>query len=53
MEDRTRFVDQEVLQAIAQGIAQVIILGSGYDGRCLRFRKQGMWDGETWIFQSR
>ena len=42
MQDRTRFVDQEVLQAIAQGIAQVIIVGSGYDGRCLRFRKQGI-----------
>lgn len=42
MEDRTRFVDQEVLEAIAQGIAQVIIVGSGYDGRCLRFRKQGI-----------
>ena len=27
MQDRTRFVDQEVLQAIAQGIAQVIIVG--------------------------
>lgn len=42
MEDRTRFVDDEVLQAISRGSAQVVIVGAGYDGRSLRFRKPGV-----------
>ena len=40
--DRTQFVDEEVLQAIAQGVVQVVIVGAGYDGRPLRFRKPGV-----------
>ena len=35
---RTRFVDEEVLEAISAGIAQVVIVGAGYDDRALRFR---------------
>ena len=35
---RTRFFDQQVLDAIAAGISQVVICGAGYDDRGLRFR---------------
>jgi methyltransferase (TIGR00027 family) len=39
---RTRFVDDQVLAAIAAGISQVVILGAGYDDRGLRFRSPGI-----------
>lgn len=42
MEGRTRFVDEEVLDAVAQGISQIVVVGAGYDGRSLRFRKPGI-----------
>ena len=35
--ERTRFVDSEVARAIGHGVAQVVLLGAGYDGRALRF----------------
>jgi methyltransferase (TIGR00027 family) len=35
---RTRFFDNAVLDAIRDGIRQVVILGAGYDARALRFR---------------
>jgi methyltransferase (TIGR00027 family) len=35
---RTPFFDDAVLQAIADGVRQVVILGAGYDARALRFR---------------
>ena len=37
LEARTRFVDSEVARAIGHGVAQVVLLGAGYDGRALRF----------------
>jgi methyltransferase (TIGR00027 family) len=37
MAERTRFIDAEVARAIGRGIAQVVIVGAGYDGRALRF----------------
>jgi methyltransferase (TIGR00027 family) len=40
-EDRTRFVDSEVARAIGRGVAQIVILGAGYDGRALRFAGGG------------
>ncbi len=39
---RTRFFDAEILDAIAWGVRQVVILGAGYDGRALRFRSPGV-----------
>jgi methyltransferase (TIGR00027 family) len=40
-EERTRFVDSEVARAIGRGVAQIVILGAGYDGRALRFAGGG------------
>ncbi|MGO8957591.1 MAG: class I SAM-dependent methyltransferase [Streptosporangiaceae bacterium] len=42
IEARTRFVDQQVLAAIAAGVRQVAICGAGYDDRALRFRSDGV-----------
>lgn len=39
---RTRFFDAQVMDAIGRGIAQVVIVGAGYDGRALRFRTPGV-----------
>ena len=39
---RTRFFDQQVLAAIDAGVAQVVIVGAGYDDRGLRFRVPGV-----------
>jgi methyltransferase (TIGR00027 family) len=39
---RTKFFDQQVLSAIQAGIAQVVIVGAGYDDRALRFRSPGV-----------
>jgi methyltransferase (TIGR00027 family) len=39
---RTRFFDERVLAAISAGMAQVVILGAGYDDRALRFRSPGV-----------
>jgi methyltransferase (TIGR00027 family) len=38
---RTRFFDDAVLDAIARGVPQIVILGAGYDDRALRFRSPG------------
>jgi methyltransferase (TIGR00027 family) len=38
---RTRFFDDAVLDAIAHGVPQIVILGAGYDDRALRFRSPG------------
>lgn len=42
LELRTRFFDAVVLEALASGVAQVVLLGAGYDGRALRFRTPGV-----------
>ena len=39
---RTAFFDRVVVDAIGQGIAQVVIGGAGYDGRALRYAKPGV-----------
>lgn len=39
---RTAFFDGEVLAALAAGVAQVVIVGAGYDGRALRFATPGV-----------
>ncbi len=41
LEARTRFFDRQVLEALAAGVGQVVILGAGYDDRALRFRTPG------------
>ena len=35
--ERTRFIDNEVARAIGAEVAQIVIIGAGYDGRTLRF----------------
>jgi methyltransferase (TIGR00027 family) len=42
IEARTRFVDEQVVAAIAAGLRQVVICGAGYDDRALRFRTAGV-----------
>jgi methyltransferase (TIGR00027 family) len=39
---RTRFVDDQVLAALADDISQIVILGAGYDDRALRFATPGV-----------
>jgi methyltransferase (TIGR00027 family) len=39
---RTRFFDEQVLDALDRGISQVVIAGAGYDDRALRFRSPGV-----------
>jgi methyltransferase (TIGR00027 family) len=42
IEARTRFVDDQVVRAIASGTRQIVICGAGYDDRALRFRTSGV-----------
>ncbi|HXB47519.1 MAG TPA: class I SAM-dependent methyltransferase [Streptosporangiaceae bacterium] len=42
IEARTRFVDDQVIRAIANGTRQIVICGAGYDDRALRFRTSGV-----------
>jgi len=42
IETRTRFVDEQVMAAIATGLRQIVICGAGYDDRGLRFRTAGV-----------
>jgi methyltransferase (TIGR00027 family) len=42
LEARTRFIDHQVLAAVDRGVAQVVVLGAGYDDRALRFRSPGV-----------
>jgi methyltransferase (TIGR00027 family) len=39
---RTRFFDEAVTTALADGTSQVVICGAGYDDRALRFRTTGV-----------
>jgi methyltransferase (TIGR00027 family) len=39
---RTEFFDSGLLQACERGVGQVVIVGAGYDGRSLRFRRPGV-----------
>jgi methyltransferase (TIGR00027 family) len=38
---RTAFFDSQLLGALGAGIAQVVLIGAGYDGRAFRFRTPG------------
>jgi len=40
--ERTAFIDDETLRAVTAGIDQVVLVGAGYDGRALRFRRSGV-----------
>ncbi|HEX6461262.1 MAG TPA: SAM-dependent methyltransferase [Thermoleophilaceae bacterium] len=40
--ERTTFFDRVVLDALARGVDQVVIVGAGYDDRALRFRSPGV-----------
>ena len=40
--ERTAFIDDETLRAVTAGIDQVVLVGAGYDGRALRFRRTGV-----------
>ena len=42
MRPRTLFIDDAVLDAIARGVTQIVIVGAGYDGRALRFATPGV-----------
>lgn len=39
---RTTFYDEALLRACAAGTGQVVVVGAGYDGRSLRFRRPGV-----------
>jgi methyltransferase (TIGR00027 family) len=39
---RTRFFDDQVIAAVANGAGQVVVVGAGYDDRALRFRSPGV-----------
>jgi methyltransferase (TIGR00027 family) len=39
---RTKFFDDQVMAAISAGVAQIVVLGAGYDDRALRFRAPGV-----------
>jgi len=42
MRRRTEWFDAATVDALARGVAQVVIVGAGYDGRALRFRTAGV-----------
>ncbi|HEY2794393.1 MAG TPA: SAM-dependent methyltransferase [Micromonosporaceae bacterium] len=42
MTSRTRFIDACLIDALADGIGQVVTIGAGFDGRALRFRTPGV-----------
>jgi len=39
---RTEFFDTELLDTLRTGVAQVVLLGAGYDGRSFRFKSTGV-----------
>jgi methyltransferase (TIGR00027 family) len=36
------FIDDALLEALASGICQVVVIGAGYDARGFRFRSPGV-----------
>lgn len=42
LQARTTFFDRVVVDAIDRGVTQMVNLGAGYDGRCLRYAKPGV-----------
>ena len=39
---RTRFFDRVAVGAIERGVAQLVVIGAGYDGRSLRYARPGV-----------
>ncbi len=39
---RTEFIDAILVEALRQGVQQIVVLGAGYDGRALRYRTPGV-----------
>ena len=39
---RTSFFDRVVLNAIERGVTQLLVVGAGYDGRALRYAREGV-----------
>lgn len=39
---RTRFFDRVVVNALGRHVAQIVVIGAGYDGRALRYRSPGV-----------
>jgi methyltransferase (TIGR00027 family) len=39
---RTKFFDDQLLQAVSRGVNQIVVVGAGYDDRGLRFRSPGV-----------
>jgi len=39
---RTIFFDRVVVDAIGRGVSQIVLIGAGYDGRPLRYRREGV-----------
>jgi methyltransferase (TIGR00027 family) len=39
---RTRFFDEQVMEAVSKGVHQIVICGAGYDDRALRFRTKNV-----------
>ncbi len=39
---RTNFFDRVTVSALERGVAQVVVVGAGYDGRALRYAKPGV-----------
>jgi methyltransferase (TIGR00027 family) len=42
LQARTGYFDRAVVTSIADGIEQVVVAGAGYDGRSLRYAKEGV-----------
>ncbi|HKE73654.1 MAG TPA: SAM-dependent methyltransferase [Acidimicrobiales bacterium] len=42
LQARTTFVDRAVVTALDQGVTQVVSVGAGYDGRALRYARDGV-----------
>jgi methyltransferase (TIGR00027 family) len=42
LRSRTAFFDRVVVESLAAGVTQVVMVGAGYDGRSLRYAKAGV-----------
>jgi methyltransferase (TIGR00027 family) len=42
LQARTRFFDRVVVNALGRHVAQIVVIGAGYDGRALRYRSPGV-----------
>ncbi len=42
LQARTAFFDRVTVSALSRQVTQVVVVGAGYDGRCLRYRAPGV-----------